>query len=92
MLPGIFGIHLIWAVLFAFTLIMLFVGGLVTYLEPVLPQIFSDAFRSDAELFYRLQLNGPIEKRPNEKSTIDKSFNKESPIVGKPLNTSLHYA
>ena len=92
MLPGIFGIHLIWAVLFAFTLIMLFVGGLVTYLEPVLPQIFSDAFRFDAELFYWLQLNGPIEKRPNEKSPFDKSFNKESPIVGKPFNTSLHYA
>ena len=45
MLSGIFSIHLIWAVLFVFTLIMVFVGGLVTYLEPFLPQVFSDAFR-----------------------------------------------
>jgi hypothetical protein len=45
MLPDIFNIHLIWSVLFVFTLIMVFVGGLVSYLEPYLPQFVSDAFR-----------------------------------------------
>jgi hypothetical protein len=45
MLPGIFSIHLIWSILFVFTLIMIFVGGLVSCLEPYLPQILSDAFR-----------------------------------------------